>query len=110
MKRFAILVSMAKAKGGVAVLLLTLLVVLQSMAASPGFHQLVHPDAANSAHQCAVTMLASGQVACTDPTVSVISRPFTLLRTGRQVASDFISTDVLLHPSRGPPVVSVLLG
>jgi hypothetical protein len=44
-------------------LLTGLVLLLNAMAASPSLHELIHSDAAESGHQCAVTLFAHGQVA-----------------------------------------------
>ena len=111
MKRaFDTLISLKNAKKGVSVVLLAVLMLLQSMVAAPGLHQLFHVDAASPSHHCAVTMLASGHVACADPVVAVAPPAFVFIQADVPSVSDFVSTDVLLHPSRGPPQSSVLLG
>jgi len=103
-------ISLRKARGGVSALLLTVLVALQSMVASPALHRLVHIDAASPAHQCAVTMLASGHVDCVDPVISIFSPESILVLEARPPGVDFVSTDIQLQPNRGPPAGSVLLG
>ena len=39
-----------------------MVLLLNALAASPGLHQILHPDANHADHQCAVTMFAHGQV------------------------------------------------
>jgi hypothetical protein len=43
-------------------LLIALVLLLNALAASPKLHELLHPDAGQAQHQCAVTLFAHGQV------------------------------------------------
>jgi hypothetical protein len=99
-----------EAKRGLSALLLGAILLLQSMVALPGLHRLVHYDAASPAHQCAVTMLAHGQVDCSTTNVCAIEPPPILTPCARLPEGDLVSTDVQLQPNRGPPDGSVLLG
>jgi hypothetical protein len=99
-----------RAKRGVSALLLGTLLLLQSMVALPGLHRLVHYDAGDPAHQCAVTMLAHGQVDSSTTDVCVAGPPPILTPGAQLPETHFVFTDIQLQPSRGPPQVSVLLG
>jgi len=46
----------------ITVLLMALLLILNVMAAVPALHELVHRDADQADHQCAVTLFAHGNV------------------------------------------------
>jgi hypothetical protein len=73
------------------------------MAAAPALHELVHHDAGDPSHQCAVTLFLGGQVHCPGTGVEVIkSAPILIsLAPARRIVC--ISADVRLLPSRGPP-------
>jgi hypothetical protein len=76
---------------------------LQAMVVFPGLHSLIHADAADRDHVCAVTLFTHGQVHCPDAAVPVV-RPLPL-RDFIQFcqASVLVPTDVRLLPVRGPP-------
>jgi hypothetical protein len=99
-----------EAKRGISALLLGMLLLLQAMVALPALHQLIHYDAASSAHQCAVTMLAHGQIDCATTDVRACGLNLVLMPGARLPDVHFVSTDLQLQPSRGPPQGSVLLG
>jgi len=50
------------AKSAFAGFLVFLLLGLAALAASPGLHELIHPDAGAPDHHCAVTLFAKGQI------------------------------------------------
>ena len=52
----------AHSKAVVASLLVALVLLLDAMAACPSLHELIHHDANNPDHECAVTMFAHGKV------------------------------------------------
>ena len=87
-----------------AVLLVGLVLLLNAMAAAPTLHELIHKDADESGHQCAVTLFAHGQVdspvvevAAVIPVAPVEFLPLTSV-------SVFIALVETLPPGRGPPV------
>jgi len=91
------------ARSGVGLLCLGILLLVQSMAAVPALHQWLHRDADEATHQCAVTLFLSGQVHCSTTEVDVVKRlPVPILHETASCA-EFVSTDVRLLPSRGPP-------
>jgi hypothetical protein len=66
-------------------------------------HALLHKDASEPGHQCAVTLFAHGQVHCPDAAVPVVrSEPMVVFVASRPAAV-FVSSDVRLLPDRGPP-------
>jgi hypothetical protein len=91
------------AKSGMGVFSLGIFLLVQIMAAAPSVHAWFHHDAARPGHDCAVTMFLHGQVHAPATTVNAaITRPvFGYQLTAR--SADFISADVHLLPSRGPP-------
>ena len=86
------------------VLLVSLVLLLNAMAAAPALHELIHKDADEAGHQCAVTLFAHGQVdspvldlAAIVPVVPVEFLPLTSV-------SIFNALLETLPPGRGPPV------
>lgn len=92
----------------VASLLLGCLLTVQAMAAFPALHALVHPDADDPAHECAVTLFCHGQVDASPSAVPILPAPELVTFTELPPQVVFVSTDVRLIPSRGPPASSVL--
>lgn len=91
------------ARRGHAALGLGVFLLLQAMVALPGLHQLIHSDASISGHECAVTLFAHGQVNASDTAVPVIQSAPPAVFTQSWREAGFVSTDVRLLPSRGPP-------
>jgi hypothetical protein len=91
------------AKRGGAVFCLALVVAVYAMAAVPALHKLVHPDAGDPSHACAVTLFLGGQVHCPGTDAGVITAPPVLISPAPAHCADFISADVRLLPGRGPP-------
>jgi hypothetical protein len=76
---------------------------LQTMVVFPELHALIHSDAADSNHNCAVTLFTHGQVHGADAAVPVVRpEPVALFIQSLREAV-FVSTDVRLLPGRGPP-------
>ena len=86
-------------------MLVGLVLLLDAMAASPALHELIHKDADEADHHCAVTMFAHGQV--DSATVEVASfMPVGLVETTRQVVfSVFAPAIENLPAGRAPPVL-----
>ena len=87
-------------------LLVLLLFVSAVASASHSFHHWLHDDHHAPSHYCLVTVLEHGQTDVAN--VWVIAGP---PAPGRPVAalpneSFFVSHDLMLHPERGPPVLS----
>lgn len=94
---------MRTVKSGAAVFCLGIFLLVQLMAAVPCFHAWLHHDASEADHECAATLLLSGQVHASNADVNV-ARPAPVLISqspDRQVHFD--STDIRWLPSRGPP-------
>jgi hypothetical protein len=94
---------MRAVKSAARVFCLGVFLLVQTMAAVPAFHAWVHHDAADPSHECAVTFFLHGQVH--SPTTDVEAAPCPPLRISHAPPrrADFVSTDVRLLPSRGPP-------
>jgi hypothetical protein len=87
-----------------AVLLVGLVLLLNTMAALPAVHELIHQDADEHGHQCAVTLFAHGQVDSPVMEVAAIIpvAPFEFLPlTSVSIFNALVET---LPPGRGPPV------
>ena len=93
---------------GASALLLFLFLSLQAMAALPGLHALVHPDASDPAHECAVTLLSHGQIDVSSAAETVFRNAQLVVFNAEPPRIIFISTDIRLLPGRGPPVSSAL--
>lgn len=93
--------------GTLAALLLGLIVVISFMAVSLPLHRLIHKDADDQDHECAITLFAQAQVlthlagpifiAIVLGTISLILRPRSVLLPARPLQ---------LPPGRGPPGLS----
>jgi hypothetical protein len=94
------------AKRRLAALLLSLIVVLQILAAVPALHSLVHDDANSPNHECAVTMFLHGQVDASASTVEIVLAPSIAVERAACFESSFVSRDILLPSNRGPPLFS----
>jgi hypothetical protein len=86
-----------------ALLLAGLVLLLDAMAACPELHELIHHDADQPGHECAVTMFAHGQVDSSVATVATILpvapvefSPLTLVSLPNAQVETF-------PPGRGPP-------
>jgi hypothetical protein len=79
------------------------LLFLTVFAAAPGLHQLLHHDAGQADHHCAIIVLAAGKVdlASTPP---VVSRPSGyVVLTVQSRTPIFLAVDYQLLPGRAPP-------
>ncbi len=94
---------MRAAKSGGALFCLGVLLLVQTMAAVPAFHAWVHHDACDPNHECAVTLFVNGQVHSPTTGVEIAQSPPVLLVLAPAHGVDFVSADVRLLPSRGPP-------
>jgi len=84
-------------------LLLGLFLIVEAMSIVPTLHSCIHKDAADSDHQCAVTMLSHGQVDCPGAPVVIIDAQPPIEFTPSAQIFVLVSIDVQLLPSRGPP-------
>ena len=79
---------------------------LNTLAASPELHELLHADAGQAAHQCAITMFAHGQVDAAGVAMAV-EAPFAAADFFPSPASPVSSAAIeMLPPGRAPPVAS----
>jgi hypothetical protein len=70
-----------------------------ALASSSALHRLIHPDADNDHHECAITVFAHG---------NVNMAPIIIARPGDDSFQHvvLVSCDYLLLPGRAPPVLS----
>jgi hypothetical protein len=94
---------MRAAKSGAGFFCLSVFLLVQIMAAVPAFHAWAHHDARDSGHECAVTLFLHGQVHSPTTEIEVTKHLPVLVSTTPVRRVDFISADVRLLPSRGPP-------
>ena len=88
---------------GLAAFCLVLFLTVYAMVAIPALHLLAHAGARDAQHECAVTLFAHGQVHCASTAVDWV-RPIPLVVTSRpSPRALFVTTDLRLLPSRGPP-------
>jgi len=80
------------------------------LATCPALHELIHPDACEADHECAITLFAHGQIHQAVTAVPIVQRSepvAVFIQTWREVS--FVSTDVPLLPGRDPPSLLSLL-
>lgn len=86
------------------ILSILIILLLNLLAASPSLHELLHADAGQPGHQCAVTVFAHGKVDSTTVEVAAVT-PTVCLEVFQPGYISFISTSVnTLPPGRAPPV------
>jgi len=86
------------------VLSILIILLLNLLAASPSLHELLHHDANQPGHQCAVTVFAHGQV---DSSVVDVAMPIpaaTIEFSPPILVSVPSALAAALPPGRGPPV------
>jgi hypothetical protein len=88
---------------GASAFLLVLLLSLQALATFPTLHALVHPDACDPDHECAVTLFCHGQVNVSSTAAPVFCAPERLIFSQSLPRIIFVSADIRLLPGRGPP-------
>jgi hypothetical protein len=94
---------MRAAKSGAGFFALSVFLLVQVMAAVPAFHAWAHQDARDPGHECAVTLILNGQFHTPVTEVEVTKHQPVLLSSAPARSVHFISADVRLLPSRGPP-------
>ncbi|HEV7923947.1 MAG TPA: hypothetical protein VGR14_01230 [Verrucomicrobiae bacterium] len=94
---------MRAARSGVGAFCLGVFLLVQTMAAVPALHTWLHQDASAPGHECAVTLFLNGQVHSPTTEVAVAPCAALLFSYAPPRGVDFVSADVRLLPSRGPP-------
>jgi len=93
-------------KSALAAWLVGMVLLLDTMAACPALHELIHKDAGEADHHCAVTMFAHGQVesaVCDVPVVTPTVWVETITLPKFSVASTVVEN---LPHGRAPPSVA----
>lgn len=70
----------------------------------PAFHDSIHADSGNSSHRCAITLLSSGLIDITGPTVHVLSAPEIFVGSIAAWRVAFATVDYCFSSERAPPV------
>ena len=94
---------MRAVKSGAGVFCMGVFLFVQFMAAVPAFHEWFHHDAADPNHECAATLFLHGQVHSPTTEVEALRCPAVFISFAPARGADFVSVDVRLRPSRGPP-------
>ena len=95
-------------KPALSVLLMALVLLLNALAASETLHKLIHHDADEAGHHCAVTLFAHGQVDSAGGDVPV-AIPTAWIETAPSIIFSVPSTAIEnLPPGRAPPVFSAV--
>jgi len=77
------------------------------LSSSPKLHEIIHPDANNQHHQCAITIFAHGHVDLTGGGQTLGAPLFFESRASVLFESAILSSsDYLLLPGRAPPVLA----
>lgn len=87
-----------------ALLLASLVLLLDAMASCPSLHELIHKDADTDQHHCAVTMFAHGKVDLATVDVSPVASPVPIEATPQFTSSVFAPAIENLPAGRAPPV------
>jgi hypothetical protein len=93
-------------KSFIASLLMGLILFTAALASSEALHKLIHHDAGEANHECAVTLFAHGHVETAACDVLVV-QPTTFVETRPHLEFFLFSTTIEnLPPGRAPPAVS----
>jgi hypothetical protein len=91
-------------KPALAALLVGIILLLDAMAACPALHELIHKDAGQADHDCAVTMFAHGKMDSTIIDLPVIVVVVSFVAEPRIEFSVFRPAIENLPASRAPPL------
>lgn len=92
-----------KTKRTASALALGLFLVLYVLTAVPALHVLIHPDAGDPRHECAVTLFSHGRAHHSATTIEIVRTVPLVRREASPSTPILISTDVQLPTCRGPP-------
>jgi hypothetical protein len=92
-----------------AIFCVALVFALALLASCPSLHQLIHKDADDPDHECAVTLFSHGQVDASPAAAPVFCAPERLIFSQSLPRIIFVSTDIRLLPGRGPPASPALV-
>jgi hypothetical protein len=85
-------------------LLMCLILLLDAMAVCPALHELLHKDAAQAGHECAVTIFTHGKADTANVEVPILVMAMVLEATMAIEFSVFSTSVEHLPPGRAPPV------
>ena len=88
------------------ILAILIVLLLNLLAAAPALHELVHPDAGNPDHECAITLFAHGQVDAPVANVPVTVPVGVAENFPQYILPSPEARAALLPPERAPPLVS----
>jgi hypothetical protein len=92
-------------KATLAASLVGLILLLDTMAACPALHEMIHKNADEADHHCAVTMFAQGKVDSTTCEI-IIPEPTVLIETAQHFTFSIFSPAIENLPQgRAPPAV-----
>ena len=77
---------------------------LAAAGAAPAFHKILHKDAGQAGHQCAITLFADGQVDLSTAEISTSVPAVSVETTSTRVVSVFAPAIENLPAGRAPPV------
>lgn len=81
---------------------------MDAMASDEALHKLIHHDADEPGHECAVTLFAHGQVESVSCEVPVIA-PATVVEPAPRIEFSVVSPTIKnLPPGRAPPALRVV--
>jgi hypothetical protein len=86
-------------------LLIALILLLNAMAVCPALHELIHKDASNSDHECAVTIFACGTVESATVDVPVSLVPALIEATPKIEFFNYSTAVETLPQGRAPPAL-----
>ncbi len=93
-------------KPALAALLVGLILLIDAMAACPALHELIHKDADEHDHHCAVTMFAQGKVDLTTCEI-IVPEPTVLIETAQCFTFSIFSPVIENLPhGRAPPLIA----
>jgi len=77
------------------------------LSSSPALHEIIHPDANDEHHECAITLFAHGHVDLTDGPPTLPAPVIRKLLVSDSFGSAIrVSSDYLLLPGRAPPFLA----
>jgi hypothetical protein len=95
-------------KSAIGGLLISLILLLDAMAACPALHEWIHKDADKPGHVCAVTLLAKGKIEAATVDVSIPAATLSIEASPQIEFSVFSPAIDNLPHGRAPPALSAV--
>ena len=95
-------------RSAITALLIALVLLLNAMAACPGLHELIHRDAGQHGHECAVTLFARGSIESSVVDVPVAMATLLIPSLPQIEVAVFHAAPDALPSERAPPVASAV--